>query len=40
MELRDNGYTLKEEIELDEGFFETVSTTMDKSEPLKHGLGS
>lgn len=40
MGLRDNQYQLKEEIELDEGFFETVSITRDKSEPLKRGRGS
>jgi len=37
---RDNNYKLKEEIELNEGFFETVSITRDKSEPLKRGRGS
>lgn len=40
MGLRDEEYQLKEEIELDEGFFETVSITRDKSEPLKRGRGS
>lgn len=40
MGLRDDKYTLKDEIELDEGFFETVSITRDKSEPLKRGRGS
>jgi len=40
MGLRDDTYQLKEEIELDEGFFETVSITRDKSEPLKRGRGS
>ncbi len=40
MGLRDQKYQLKEEIELDEGFFETVSITRDKSEPLKRGRGS
>jgi len=40
MGLRDQVYQLKEEIELDEGFFETVSITRDKSEPLKRGRGS
>ena len=40
MGLRDEAYQLKEEIELDEGFFETVSITRDKSEPLKRGRGS
>lgn len=40
MGLRDEAYQLNEEIELDEGFFETVSITRDKSEPLKRGRGS
>lgn len=40
MGLRDDQYRLKEEIELDEGFFETVSITRDKSESLKRGRGS
>ena len=40
MGLRDQEYQLKEEVELDEGFFETVSITRDKSEPLKRGRGS
>lgn len=40
MGLRDDQYRLKEEIELDEGFFETVSITRDKAEPLKRGRGS
>mgnify|MGYP000294406495 CR=1 FL=1 len=40
MGLGDNNYKLKEEIELDEGFFETVSITRDKSEPLKRSRGS
>ena len=40
MGLRDDEYKLKEEIELDEGFFETISITRDKSEPLKRGRGS
>ena len=40
MGLRDEQYQLKEEIELDEGFFETVSIARDKSEPLKRGRGS
>lgn len=40
MGLRDDRYQLKGEIELDEGFFETVSITRDKSEPLKRGRGS
>ncbi len=37
MGLRDEQYQLKQEIELDEGFFETVSITRDKSEVLKRG---
>jgi len=40
MGIRDEEYTLSEEIELDEGFFETVSITRDKTEPLKRGRGS
>ncbi|WP_103863869.1 IS1595 family transposase [Aquimarina sp. I32.4] len=40
MGLRDEQYELGEEIELDEGFFETVSITRDKTEPLKRGRGS
>jgi transposase-like protein len=40
MGLRDEQYQLGEEIELDEGFFETVSITRDKTEPLKRGRGS
>jgi len=40
MGLRDDKYTLSDEVELDEGFFETVSITRDKSEPLKRGRGS
>ena len=37
---RDEEYMLQEEVELDEGFFETVSVTRDKNEPLKRGKGS
>ena len=40
MGLRDDQYQLKDQIELDEGFFETVSITRNKSEPLKRGRGS
>ena len=40
MGYRDAEYTLADEIELDEGFFETVSITRDKTEPLKRGRGS
>jgi hypothetical protein len=40
MGLRDEEYQLKEEIELDEGFFETVSIKRNKNEPLKRGRGS
>ena len=40
MGLRDNEYTLENEVELDEGFFETVSITKDKNEPIKRGRGS
>jgi len=37
---RDEEYMLNDEVELDEGFFETVSITRDKKEPLKRGKGS
>ncbi len=40
MGLRDDEYTLCDQVELDEGFFETVSITKDKNEPLKRGRGS
>jgi transposase-like protein/DNA-directed RNA polymerase subunit RPC12/RpoP len=40
MGIRDANYTLSDEVELDEGFFETVSITRDKTEPLKRGRGS
>ena len=40
MGLRDDNYKLKGEVELDEGFFETVSITRDKDVPLKRGKGS
>lgn len=40
MGIREDKYQLKDEIELDKGFFETVSITRDKSEPLKRGRGS
>ena len=40
MGLRDDEYKLSDEVELDEGFFETVSTSRDKDEPLKRGRGS
>ena len=40
MGLRDEKYRLGGEIELDEGFFETVSITRDKTEALKRGRGS
>ena len=40
MGLRDSKYTLSDEIELDEGFFTTVSITRDKNKPLKRGRGS
>jgi transposase-like protein len=40
MGLRDDCYQLGGEVELDEGFFETVSTTRDKNEQLKRGRGS
>ena len=40
MGLRDDKYELSGEVELDDGFFETVSITRDKTEPLKRGRGS
>jgi len=40
MGLRDEEYLLGGEVELDEGFFKTVSLDRDKSEPLKRGRGS
>ena len=40
MGIRDQSYTLSNEVELDEGFFETVSIVRDKTEPLKRGKGS
>jgi len=40
MGIRDESYTLSDEVELDEGFFETVSIVRDKTEPLKRGKGS
>lgn len=40
MGYRDMNYTLGDEVELDEGYFETVSKKRDKSEPLKRGRGS
>ena len=40
MGLRDDEYKLSDEVELDEGFFETVSIFRDKDEPLKRGRGS
>lgn len=40
MGLRDNEYNLSNEIELDDGFFETVSINRKKNEPLKRGKGS
>ena len=40
MGLRDDKYMLNNEVELDEGFFETVSITRDKDKPLKRGRGS
>jgi len=38
--LRDDKYELSGEVELDDGFFETVSITRDKTEPLKRSRGS
>lgn len=40
MGIRDEDYMLSDTIELDEGFFETVSITRDKEESLKRGRGS
>jgi hypothetical protein len=40
MGLRDDLYTLGNEIELDDGFFETVDIRRDHNEPLKRGRGS
>ena len=40
MGLRDDNYSLAGEVELDEGFFETVSANYDKTEKLKRGRGS
>jgi hypothetical protein len=40
MGLRDDRYMLGNEIELDDGFFETVDIHRDSNEPLKRGRGS
>jgi len=40
MGLRDDEYSLSSEIELDDGFFETVSINRNKNEPLKRERGS
>ena len=40
MGLRDDQYVLHGEVELDEGFFETVDINRDYSKPLKRGRGS
>ena len=40
MGLRDDCYQLEGEVELDEGFFETVCPERDKDEQLKRGRGS
>ena len=40
MGLKDMRYSLGDEVELDEGYFETVSIDRDKNEPLKRGRGS
>lgn len=40
MGLRDDLYLLGNEIELDDGFFETVDIGRDSNEPLKRGRGS
>jgi hypothetical protein len=40
MGLRDDIYMLEGEVEIDDGFFETVSITRDRNEKLKRGRGS
>lgn len=40
MGLRDDKYDLEGEMEIDEGFFETVDRNRNKEEPLKRGRGS
>lgn len=40
MGLRDDQYMLTNEVELDDGFFETVDITRDYTKPLKRGRGS
>ncbi len=40
MGMRDAEYQLKDEVELDDGFFKTVTAERDKSETLKRGRGS
>jgi len=40
MGLRDDCYVLNNEVELDDGFFETVSIHRNSEEPLKRGRGS
>jgi hypothetical protein len=40
MGMRDDEYQLKDEVELDDGFFKTVVAKRDKTEPLKRGRGS
>lgn len=40
MGLRDDEYELSGEVELDDGFFETVSADRNKEQPLKRGRGS
>jgi len=40
MGLRDDKYNLEGEMEIDEGFFETVDRNRNKEEPLKRGRGS
>lgn len=37
---RDNKYLLKDSVEVDEGFFETVVPDAQKDEPRKRGRGS
>lgn len=40
MGMRDGKYTLKGDIEIDEGFFTTEIPSEEKDEPLKRGAGS
>ena len=40
MGTRDNKYLLKDSVEVDEGFFETIVPEQSKQEPRKRGRGS